>query len=110
ALHAHLADSTARYVLFEPQMACRSKLDGLMLPGKTIISAALSSAPGRATLLGERPGIAAASLYERHDTYFGDTTVNREPVELTTVDLIVDRFELSKVDLLKLDVEGAELE
>jgi hypothetical protein len=29
---------------------------------------------------------------------------------LTTVDLIVDRFELAKVDLLKLDVEGAELD
>jgi hypothetical protein len=45
ALHAQLRDSTARFVLFEPQLACRSKLDGLALPGKTIIPAALSSAP-----------------------------------------------------------------
>jgi hypothetical protein len=74
-----------------------------------VIAAAVSDRPGQATIMASAPGSGGGSLFERHDSYLGDTGAHREVVPVTTVDSIVAEHRLGRVDLLKLDVEGSEL-
>ncbi len=104
-----LRDPAARFFLFEPQQACQETLRTLEVPNKTVIRAAVGEHPGEALLSGASPGYGAASLYERHDTYFGDMSAFQEKVEVVTLDDAIRAHGLERVDLLKLDVEGGEL-
>ena len=106
---ATLGNANARFFLIEPQQACQSRLRALRIPNATIIQAALGAQAGAGVLSGAAPGYGAASLYERHDTYFGDMSAHQETVSVRTLDDILDEHALPRVDLLKLDVEGAEL-
>jgi len=109
AFHAVLADPEARYILFEPQESCQDQLRRLALPHIQVVQAALGDHQGDAVLSGASPGFGAAALYERHDTYFGDMGAHREQVRLETLDHALEELAVDRVDLLKLDVEGAEL-
>ncbi len=109
AIDRALGNPDARFFLFEPQLACQEVLGELALPNKTVIRAAVGDHAGEALLSGASPGYGAASLYERHDTYFGDMSAHQEKVEVVTLDDVTRDHGLERVDLLKLDVEGAEL-
>jgi hypothetical protein len=56
------------------------------------------------------PGFKAGSLYHRNETYFTATSAHTEVVRVSTLDDILDSLGLESVDLLKLDVEGSELD
>lgn len=107
--HAVLQDAEARYILFEPQERCQGQLQRLALPHAQVVQAALGDHEGQAVLSGAEPGFGAAALYERHDTYFGDMGAHREQVRVVTLDHALEELGVDQVDLLKLDVEGAEL-
>lgn len=108
SIDAVLGDPEATYFLFEPQQACQKSLSRLNIPNMTVIQAALADKPGDALLLGESPGFGAASIYERHDTYFADMSSHQERVMVVTLDTVIRDHAIDRVDLLKLDVEGAE--
>jgi FkbM family methyltransferase len=109
SINAVLSNPDATFFLFEPQQACQETLQGIGLPHSTVIRAALGDQPGDAVLSGASPGYGAASIYERHDTYFGDMSAHQESVTLVTLDDTIRDHSIDRVDLLKLDVEGAEL-
>lgn len=109
SLHAVLRNPDARYLLVEPQRACRPSLLELDLPGVEVIGVGISDVAGTATLLADVPGSGAASLYTRRESYFGDMTSHQEQVVVSTVDELLDQRSVDRVDLMKLDIEGAEL-
>jgi FkbM family methyltransferase len=109
AINTVLSNPDATFYLFEPQEECQGALARTGLPNSTVIQAALGDHSGEAVLSGARPGYGAASIYERHDTYFGDMSAHQEKVNVVTLDEVIDQHSIDQVDLLKLDVEGAEL-
>jgi FkbM family methyltransferase len=110
AMNDHLNNDAATYYLIEPQAACQPELDALDLPGKHVIQTALGAEEGEAVLCGSWPGFKAGSLYHRHETYFSATSAHTEAVRVSTLDDILDSLSVESVDLLKLDVEGSELD
>ena len=109
SINAVLSNPNATFFLFEPQQACQEALRRIGLPNSTVIRAALGDQPGEAVLSGESPGYGAASIYDRRDTYFGDMSAHKERVAMVTIDDTIRDHSIDRVDLLKLDVEGAEL-
>jgi FkbM family methyltransferase len=103
-----LGGSAARFFLIEPQSSCQSVLKGLQLPNATIIRAALGEETGEMTLYADSVGAVTASVYERRDSFVGDVTAHTEIVPVTTLDAMIDEHGIEHIDLLKLDVEGAE--
>ena len=109
SLHAALRNADARYLLVEPQQACRDRLANLHLPGVEVIDVGISDMAGTATLLADVAGSGAASLYVRSESYFGDMTAYQEQVEVCTIDQLLEWRSVDRIDLMKLDIEGAEL-
>lgn len=97
------------YFAFEPQSGCQESLAASGIPTLTIISSALSDQPGEMTLHSDFDGSGLASFYERSETYLDHPSrVARVPV--TTVDDFVKTQRLQRIDFMKIDVEGAELQ
>ncbi|MFJ8076233.1 FkbM family methyltransferase [Streptomyces sp. NPDC096176] len=109
-LHTALGTRTGRFFMFEPQPACQSALAGTPVPNQVIIPAAVSNEEGSVTIFADAPGSGVASVHKRRDSYFGDMTAHQETVAVTTIDREVERWGLQRIDLLKLDIEGAEFE
>jgi FkbM family methyltransferase len=102
ALHA------GRYFLYEPQDACQADLEALPVPDKTIVRSGLSDQAGELDLHSDSAGSGLASFYVRAETYLPHPTqVERVPV--TTVDEAMRVHALDRVDFMKVDVEGGEL-
>jgi FkbM family methyltransferase len=110
ALHRTLGHDRSHFYLVEPQESCNKRLKEIGVPGCVVVPVALGSSPAEAILRGERPSSEIASLYERHDTYFGDTTAHTETVTVATLDDLIADLKLITVDLLKLDLEGGEFD
>lgn len=100
--------------MFEPQAAFRRELVSLELPGveKVVYPFALGAKPGTATIKG---GTASASLLDAaatQDSYFPGTFDRgaEERVQVEVLDDVYARDGLPNPDLVKLDVQGFELE
>jgi hypothetical protein len=76
SIYEFMQDMDATFYLFEPQTSCQESLTRLPIPNKTIIRAAVADRPGTATISGAAPGFGAASLFERHDTYFDNMSAH----------------------------------
>lgn len=70
-----------------------------------LVHGAASAAPGRATLTLGKAHYSHSLITEKVHTVRG-----AEQVDVTTLDLLKERYRVSKLDILKIDVEGAELE
>jgi FkbM family methyltransferase len=101
--------ATQNVFLFEPQEACLSELRKLDLPGKVIVSRAVGDHPGTRTFHVGKPGWAAASFYERTETFFSDIEQHKISVPVTTLDAVIQNERIEFVDFAKFDIEGAEL-
>ena len=70
---------------------------------------ALSDSSGKATLHYDKENSGIASLYERQLDYMGIDYSMTEIIELTTLDEYCKENKIEYIDLLKMDVEGNEL-
>jgi FkbM family methyltransferase len=99
-------------VLFEPQAKLVADLHELELPGtvKHVYQCALGDSEGVLTLAG---GTASASLFEiannQHRYFPGSTNQDSEQVYVRILDEIYETDGLSFPDIIKLDVQGYEL-
>jgi FkbM family methyltransferase len=101
-----------RVVAIEPSSRERALLEANLarnrLGNVTVVPRALADAPGSAELK------IAPKRHGGHNTlgrfiYEGDVVVAREKVPVETLDALAARLDLGRVDVVKIDVEGAEL-
>lgn len=105
-----LGNTKCHIFQFEPSPHCQKILRSLHLPQTTLIEAAVGAEPGMAVLYSPFPGSPISSLHPRRDSYFNHNNFQEEKVQVVTIDQIVNQFKIDKVDLIKLDVEGHELD
>jgi FkbM family methyltransferase len=74
----------------------------------TPVRAAVSAAPGRAMLRVASAQYGGLNTLGSRFPYDGVDTAAMEEVEVTTLDAFVDRHPLGRVDVVKMDIEGAE--
>lgn len=103
-----------RTILVEPLPKYAAKLRTLPFPGAHVIEAALSDRIGEATFTLNATE-QASSLLEINpamsDAYsLNMTAVKRMPVRLSTLDQVAADLKIEAIDLLKIDVQGAERE
>ena len=79
-------------------------------PGTTLVNMALSDQPGMMQLhdFAENDGSTQASLAVEAVSIFDGATVSH-PVEVTTIDDYLARTGIAKIDLLKIDTEGFDI-
>ena len=98
--------------LFEPQLKCVELLNNAF--GKDervkINSVGLSSKNNLATIYKNEDGSALASLYERDVKYYNYALDKKEEIVLRRADEYIEENGISKIDFVKIDVEGHELE
>jgi len=70
----------------------------------------LSSSDSEARLYSNAEGSGLASMHKRRLAHFGIAFDQSEPVTMTTVDGFSDEQSIGRIDFLKIDVEGHELE
>lgn len=97
-------------VLFEPS-AAHMEIARKALPDRVkFFNVALSEREGSATLYKDRQISGLASLTKRN-LEFRDLRLDiAETVTLRTLDSVVEEIEVDRIDLLKIDVEGHELD
>ncbi len=99
----------ARYVLVEPLAEYRASLEKVIaeLSSAVLVPSVAAAAPGTLTFH-VHPDLEGSSVYREGD----DAQVNGTPRELpaTTVDAIAREYNIAGPCLLKLDVQGAELD
>lgn len=95
---------------FEPSAAAFRTLAAAFTgaPSITLNNAALGREPGTATLFADHPGSGMASLTRR--TLRDGAFSHSEPVRVDTLDEYCHRHAVDRIDLLKIDVEGHELD
>ncbi len=101
----------ATYYLFEPQPGCHSYIIEKDIPNMTLFPYAVSSSPGESIdLFSTSEHAALASIYRRRDSYFQGEPYHVIEVCTTTIDTIVQYNDIKRVDYIKMDIEGHELE
>lgn len=97
---------------FEPSVVAFEKLEGNLtrLGQIRANNYALGEVAGSRTLYADRPGSGLASLTERHLDYLGIQFGHTETVRVSTVDAYCAEHGIERIHLLKMDVEGHELD
>lgn len=96
---------------FEPSpVAFRELHQKLQLPNVKLHQLAVTNHDGQATLYTTHPGAELASLYRRDLRHVGLSMVGQETVQTITLDHFCRTQQIGEVALLKIDVEGAELD
>ncbi len=97
---------------FEPNASAYAELcqTALNYPRVALNNFALGSHPGEADLFYDAPGSGLASLSKRNLTHFGVEMRLSEKVRIETLDAYCADRQIERIDLLKIDVEGHELD
>jgi FkbM family methyltransferase len=101
--------SAARVYCFEPSTHAFSTLQRRVGGRAELRPFALGDRAGVGTLHADRPGSEMASLFKRDLGSAGPAFSIEESVEIRTLDEVREREDLGRIDLLKIDAEGAEL-
>jgi FkbM family methyltransferase len=111
-LLSELGETPAQVHAFEPGKEAFAALETAFGgdPRVTLQRMALGREPGEAVLHYDRPGSGLASLHKRRLDHFEIPFEGAEAVKVDTVDRYCERAAIRRIDLLKLDVEGHELE
>jgi FkbM family methyltransferase len=109
---SRIAECPVTIIAFEPSSTARSLLrQRLGGAGAVAIEGlALGAHSGRGVLRSDSEGSGLACLYPRRLDHFGISLHVAEDVEITTLDEYCAGHDVTRIDLLKLDVEGAELD
>jgi FkbM family methyltransferase len=99
-----------RLVAFEPSQNHREKLSHIQDPRIMVIAKAVSNTIGPRTLYMNALGSGLASLTQRDLAHFNITMGIEESIETTRLDEITLDLGISRIDFLKLDIEGHELD
>lgn len=99
---------SAQVACIEPDDTLRSALDANLRGRATIYAEAAGDHTGEATLWRLASSTQASSLHEDAARAYGDPVPVKVPV--TTIDTIVTNLGWPRVDVLKLDIQGAEAE
>jgi FkbM family methyltransferase len=101
----------ARIEAFEPSSVAFSQLGDRFagVDAVRIHNVAVAGKTGAAELIAPIAGSKAGSLFDR-SARLGYIDVDREVVNVTTLDAFCDEYGIQSIDLLKLDVEGGELD
>jgi FkbM family methyltransferase len=99
----------AQFVLFE---ANRDHADELAASGRRQVIAALGEKDGgtRAFHVPRQGDVTGASLYVENTAHYAEQNLQVREVETVRLDTLVVREKLPPPDLVKIDVQGAELE
>jgi FkbM family methyltransferase len=99
----------AQFVLFE---ANRDHADALAASGRRHVIAALGASDGgrRAFHVPRAGDVTGASLYVENTAHYAGANLQVREVEIVRLDTVVGREQLPAPDLIKIDVQGAELE
>lgn len=99
------------YHLFEPQKSCfeilRNKFKGAK--NMAINNIGLSNESGSATIFKNEEGSGLTSLYKRNLDFYHYKMDIKETITLDTSENYIARHNLKKIDLVKIDVEGNEI-
>jgi FkbM family methyltransferase len=97
--------------LFEPQETCRERIARRTIRGTVkVFQFGLSDRDGTAEFFSSSPTSGEASLYQRRESYFAEMVTTSQSIELRRVDSVVRELGIPHIDLLKIDVEGGELD
>jgi FkbM family methyltransferase len=111
SLLLHRVYPQSRIFLFEPQPACQKIIENKNIPNSLLIPKAVSSSAEHSVKFyasGDTSGI--ASLHQRRDSYFNDKDFTLINVNTVTIDDFVREHNLARVDFMKMDIEGHELD
>ena len=100
-----------KLLLVEPQKECWQALAKIEVANKVTIPTAVSDQPGQMSFYtaDRQAGWAAASLFERQETYFSTVPQCKSVISIRTLDDIIEEHAIEVVDFMKMDIEGAEL-
>jgi FkbM family methyltransferase len=106
------ADGSCEVHCFEPGVGTFWRLSGRYRAAANVRlnNLAVGREPGQATLWYDTEGSGIASLTKRDLTHFGVSFDKSETVTITTIDHYCAEHGISRIDLLKLDIEGHELD
>jgi FkbM family methyltransferase len=104
------ATGHGRIYAFEPQPQAAEKIRGLHVEGCEVVEAALGRQAGTLAFYTSSSTDTMASLYERRDTYSMRRDHVRYEVKVIRLDDFVQTNRIDKIDFIKMDLEGAELE
>jgi FkbM family methyltransferase len=96
--------------LFEPQPACQKMIMEKKIPNSELIPNAVSSERGIVQLYRTDETSGIASLHQRYDSYFESKIFTSIDVETITLDSVIEKYDISCVDFMKMDIEGHELD
>ena len=101
----------ANFFLFEPQPGCQKIIVDQNLPNSILIPKAVSSKTTQVELYSDSSTTSSlASLHERQEIDFKKHKFTSLAVDTITIDEIVSEYNLEYIDLIKMDIEGHELE
>lgn len=99
-----------RLVAFEPSRHNWAAIEEITDPRFSLCRKALGLREGVSELFMDAPGSGLASLTRRNLDHHGLTMASAETVETTTLDAYCREAGISRIDFLKLDIEGHELD
>ena len=103
-------DQVEHIYAFEPIREHHSKISPLPGAKVEIISEALSDSVGELHLYAHVSGASTMSAYKRDLSHLALETTHQSSVSCTTIDRFMEQKQIKKIDFLKLDVEGHELQ
>jgi FkbM family methyltransferase len=96
----------------EPSLVAYTKLCRRMEKVESVVCCkiALSDSCGESKLFSNESGSELSSLRQRHLEHFGNSLSSTETVTISTLDQFVMDHGITSIDILKIDVEGFEME
>jgi FkbM family methyltransferase len=98
-----------RFFQFEPSQFCQGELKAHADADTVIIGEAVGDQIGTVSFFVPEAGSTISSVHQQRDTYFQDAPFHEEKVPMTTIDHVVEKHHVARVDFMKIDVEGNEL-
>ncbi|MEH2369859.1 FkbM family methyltransferase [Nostoc sp.] len=100
----------AQIFMFEPLPNCQQIIKTQNITNSLLIPCAVSSTKGLVRLHTPSETSPIASLHQRYDSYSQDKDFTTIEVNTVTIDDIIEEYKIERVDFMKMDIEGHELD